>query len=239
MTYLITVFKAAYFLWINSSLWLLWYWIILVVFAGRREISIESLWKPKSRLSIGDGDDMRQKLRDRLRKHYKDFLSSEPEEVLEIIIDDNLPNVYDADINTHWPVIASSKIFEESVDRVQDIAIPTFFSEAKRLISGGRVGEQDHAAAASTTSLLRALAEIQWCFMQTGVAPIIHVSIPGRSRKNFRISNFVKLAVEAKSRSEWQWWPLQPPTSRRKAGDTECRISWKCVSFLLQHRFCV
>lgn len=180
--------------------------------------------------SIADGEDVRQYPHSNIWDPYRTYLSSRPEEVLGDIIDCNLPNLRDADIDTHLPFVTSSKIFKEYVDRIRDVANPTFFSQAKKLIAEGLVGDEDPNVLAGKTNLLRALAELKWCFMQTGVAPTIRISASEPSLKRFRISNLFKLAVEASSHSEWHWWPLQPPSSRGKAGDTECRISWKCVS---------
>lgn len=205
-------------------------WLCSTASEVPRETDAEALRYFTHTWSIGDGDDLKQKFHSHIWKPYRTYLSPTSEEVLETIIDDNLPNLCDADIDTHWPFVASSKIFKEYVDRVRDAAIPTFFSQAKRLVAEGLVGDEEPNAAAGKTNLLRALEEVQWCFMQTGVAPTIRVSTSGPSLKSFYVSNLVKLAVEGSSQSMWQWWPLQPPSSRGKAGDTECRISWKCVS---------
>lgn len=198
-----------------------------------RRRGIQALRYFRYKWSIGYGDDsdvIRERLQSHIWKPYRTYLSSESEEVLETIIDDNLPDLFDADVDAHWRFVASSKIFEEYVDRVRDAAIPTFFSQAKRLVEEGVVGGENANVEASKLKLLRALAELQWCFMQTGTAPTVHLSSSDPSLKSFRVLNLFKLAVEASSHSVWQWWPLQPPSARGKAGDTECRMSWKCVS---------
>lgn len=159
---------------------------------------------------------------------WQTYLSSKAEEVLEAEIDGNLPNICDGDMDAHWPGVTSSKAFRGFVQKVRDAAAPTFFSEVRRLVTQGLVGDEDTNADADKASLLCTLDELQWCFMQTGVAPIIRIS----TLKSSRISDLAKLAVEASSQSEWQWWPLQPPSSRGKARGTECRMSWKCVSHL-------
>ncbi|KAG6358064.1 hypothetical protein INS49_013948 [Diaporthe citri] len=207
-------------------------WCCSTASEERRETGTEGLRYFTHTWSIGDGDDLEQKFHCHIWKPYRKCLSSTSEEVLETIIDDNLPNLCDADIDSHWPFVASSKIFKEYVDRVRDVAIPTFFPQAKRLIAEGLVGDEDPDAEAGKINLLRALAELQWCFMQTGVAPTLHISTSEPSLKSFRVSNLVKLAVEGSSQSTWQWWPLQPPNSRGKARHTDCRISWKCLTVL-------
>lgn len=197
-----------------------------------REKALEELRYFKHRPSIEDGDNIVPGLHDHLWKPCKRYLSSRPGDVLEAVIDDNLPNICDVEIDsTLWPAVTSSRTFKDLVDCLRDIAIPTFFSESKRLVSEGLVGDEDQRSEAGKIRLLRSLAEVQWCFMQTGVTPAINVST-SVSIKSFRPSNILKLRVEASSRSEWQWWPLQPPDSRGKARDTECHISWKCVSCL-------
>lgn len=220
---------------LNTSIaTLLWYCSTGTASEELRETGTEALryFTHKLPWSIGDDGDFRQKLQSHIWKPYRTYLSSRSEEVLESIIDDNLPNLCDADINTHWPFVASSKVFKEYVDSIRDTAIPTFFSQAKKLVAEGLVGDEHPNAAAGKAHLLGALEEVQWCFMQTGVAPTICISSSKPSLRSFRVSNLVKLGVEASSRSRWQWWPLQPPTSRGKAGNTECRILWKCVSYL-------
>lgn len=207
-------------------------WCCSTASEERREIGTQALHYFTYKWSIGDGDDLRQKFQRHIWKPYKTYVSSEPKDILETIIDDNLPNLCDADIDTHWPFVASSQIFKEYVDRVRDAAMPTFFSQVKRLVAEGLVGDEDPNTATGKINLVRALEEVQWCFMQTGVAPTIRISTPEPSLRSFGVSNLVKLAVEASSQSMWQWWPLQPPQSRGKARDTECRISWKCVSCL-------
>lgn len=197
----------------------------------RQETDSESLRYFMRKRSSRDGDYNGQNLQPHLWNTYRAYLSSRPEEVLDTIIDDNLPNLCDGDINTHWPVITSSKIFKEYVDSLREAAIPTFFSQAQRLVAEGPVGDEDANAVVGKTKLLCALEEVQWCFMQTGAAPSICIPTPKSSLRSFGVSNLAKLAIEASSQSEWQWWPLQPPKSRGKAEDTECRMSWKCVSY--------
>lgn len=206
-------------------------WCCSAASEERQETSTEALRYFQHKWSIGDGEDSRQKLHSHIWSPYKSYLSLKSEEVLDTIIDDDLPDVLDANVNTHWHFVASSRIFKEYTDSLQDAAIPTFFSQAKRLVAEGLVGDEDPNAAAGKTNLLRALEEVQWCFTQTGVAPSISIPASEPSLQSFRVSNLAKLAVEASSQSEWQWWPLQPPRSRGKAKDTECRISWKCVSY--------
>lgn len=206
-------------------------WCCSAASEDRQETSTEALRYFQHKWSIGDGEDSRQKLHSHIWKPYRSYLSLNSEEVLDTIIDDDLPDVFDANLNTHWHFVVSSKIFKECVDTLRDAAIPTFFSQAKRLVAEGLVGDEDPNAAAGKTKLLRALEEVQWCFTQTGVAPSICIPASEPSLESFRVSNLAKLAVEASSQSEWQWWPLQPPKSRGKPGDTECRMSWKCVSY--------
>lgn len=205
-----------------------WYWSAARE-EGRKQVKGELRYL-KHRPRIEDGENNVPELQDQIWKPYKIYLSSRPRDVLEAVIDDNLPDVCDAEIDsTRWPVVTSSRTFKDFVDCVRDVAIPTFFSASKRLISEGLVGGEDRTSKAGKMRLLRSLAEVQWCFMQTRVAPTINISTSA-SIESFRPSNILKLRVEAISRSEWQWWPLQPPGSRRRAKDTECHISWKCVS---------
>lgn len=206
-----------------------WYW------SAAREEGQEQLRGElryfKHRPSIEDGDNIMPELHDKLWKPYKTYLSSRPGDILEAVIDDNLPNLCDVEIDsTLWPAVTSSRTFKDFVDCVREVAIPTFFSESKRLVSEGLVGDEDQVLKAGKMRLLRSLAEVQWCFMQTGVAPTINISTSA-SIESFRPSNILKLRVEASSRSEWQWWPLQPPDSREKARNMECHILWKCVSY--------
>jgi hypothetical protein len=108
----------------------------------------------------------------------------------------------------------------------------SFQKPTGKVVSEGLVEGEDLIAQAGKTSLLRCLAEAQWCSEQKGMAPNIKTSTSEPGLKNPRISTLVKLAVEESSRSEWQCWPLQPPRPRRMARDLDCRISWTCVSYV-------
>lgn len=205
-------------------------WCCSTASEERQETDTEALRYFTNNWSIGDGNDLSQKLKTHIWQPYRTYLSSRSDDLLETIIDDNLPNLCDPGIDRQWAFVTASKIFKQYVDRIRDAAIPTFFSQANRLVAEGLVEIENPNAAAGKTNLLRALEEVQWCFTQTGVAPTIRISNSEPILESYRVSNLVKLAVEASSQSTWQWWPLQPPHSRGKAGHTECRISWKCVS---------
>ncbi|KAI3392424.1 hypothetical protein diail_5703 [Diaporthe ilicicola] len=162
---------------------------------------------------------------------YRPYLSLDSVEVLETIIDDTLPNICDPDIKDRLHILVSTGTFKESVESIRDIAVPTFFSEATNLVTKSPMGDEEPNTTASREGFLRVLAEVQWCFMQTGVAPTINISSSKRSLRSLEslhFSNSLKLAVEATSRSDWQWWPLQPPISKGKLTAIEPRISWTC-----------
>lgn len=193
------------------------------------EQGIEVLRYFRNKGTVGNGDDNGEKFQSHLCQAYRTYLLSRSEEVLETIIDSNLPNVCVADVYTHLDFIYSSEAFNAIFYLVRGV-IPTFFSEAKKLVNEGLLGFEDPVTAASKPSLLSALGELEYCFMATGKAPTIEIPISEPSIENYLVSNSLKLSIEALSRSEWQWWPWKPPKLRRKFTGKECFITWACVS---------
>lgn len=149
------------------------------------------------------------------------------EEVLEQAVADTLPLVYYVDLVPHRPFLASSAAFASFLDALHDLAHPSFFSEARRSVKAtirSAEASEDRPLALEGQRLLPILAEMQSCLQQDET--LITFS-PSPDEARATVLDRVKLAIEASTAAEWDWWPMQPPN--HPAGPGRAKISWQCV----------
>lgn len=149
------------------------------------------------------------------------------EDILEKIVADTLPSVLYVDLVPHRIFLTSTSAFATFIDALRGIAYPTFFSEATRSVKANiRSAEtsEDRLLALEGQHVLAILAEMQSC-LQRSDTPILFSTTPSEIRVT--ALNSAKLAIEASTASEWDWWPLQPP--RHPGNAARAEVSWKCV----------
>lgn len=140
--------------------------------------------------------------------------------VLEDIVANRLPGLCEADFPAHWGFLASTAAFMGLIESLQDLAFSTFFSQAKKLIM--EVDDEEGRR------LLPILTELQWTVARIGKERKPEFTIRQENEAP-TIGDRLKLAVEASTGSEWDWWPLQAPP-RHYHDHPSCEvIIWTCV----------
>lgn len=148
-------------------------------------------------------------------------------DMLEKIVADTLPSVLYVDLVPHRTFLASTSAFALCIDALRGIVYPTFFSEATRSVKANirsAKTSEDRLLALEGQRVLAILSEMQSC-LQPSHNPILFAIKPFNNRGT--ALNSAKLALEASTASEWDWWPLQPP--RHPGNAARAGLSWKCV----------
>lgn len=143
--------------------------------------------------------------------------------ILQDVVANTLPEVWEIDFPGHWGFIASAKAFQDFFDDVRDLAYPTLFSRAGKLISKWNEPEGQR--------LLPVLSELRWAVerMQDGRA---RKSLFNISPQDSSFTDRLKLAVEASTGAEWDWWPFRSPLRHQPYTLPGSELlSWTCVSF--------
>lgn len=143
--------------------------------------------------------------------------------ILQDIVANTLPEIWEVDFPAHWGFLASTKAFQEFFSDLRDLAYPTLFSRAEKLIAKRNEPEGQR--------LLPILSELRWAVGGTpgGKGDISTFSIIPHNR----LTDRCKLAVEASTGAEWDWWPFCPPPRHRAYNSPDGELlSWKCVSLL-------
>lgn len=149
------------------------------------------------------------------------------QELLEDIVDSTLPLVPYVDLVPHLIFLSSSAAFTCFLDVLYDLVYPTFFSEAKisvRSTIRSAEASEDRISALEGQRLLPTLSEMQSCLQQSDTRVYFTISPDTTS---VRVSDRLKLAIEASTAAEWDWWPLQPPHHNEDPG--RAILSWHCV----------
>lgn len=149
------------------------------------------------------------------------------EDLLEQVVADSLPSVLYVDLEPHRTFLASSSAFASFINTLQGLVYPTFFTEATRFVKatiGSAETSEDRLLASEGQYLLAILSEMQSCLPQRNIP--IHFNIK-QSETHSKALNRIKLAVEASTAAQWDWWPLQPPS--RPWGHNRAELSWQCV----------
>lgn len=144
--------------------------------------------------------------------------------ILQDIVANTLPEVWEVDFPAHWGFLASTKAFQEFFSDLRDLAYPTLFSRAEKLIAKRNEPEGQR--------LLPILSELRWAVGGTpgGKGDISTFNIIPQDK---RLTDRCKLAVEATTGAEWDWWPFCPPPRHRAYNSPDGELlSWKCVSLL-------
>lgn len=152
------------------------------------------------------------------------------EQVLEQIVVDTLPLVHYVDLVAHRNFLASSAAFASFIDDLHDLVHPSFFSEARKLLKKTILSAEasgDRSLASEGQRLLPILAEMQSCFLKDYT--VIRFFLPSDEIRPTMLDK-AKLAIEASTAAEWDWWPLQPPSLPENPGKS--RVSWQCVCSL-------
>lgn len=143
--------------------------------------------------------------------------------ILQDIVANTLPEVWEVDFPVHWGFIASAKAFQDFFGDLRDLAYPTLLSRAEKLISKWNEPEGQR--------LLPVLSELRWAIERTqgGRAEKSPFTI---SPQDNSLTDRLKLAVEASTGAEWDWWPFCSPLRHQAynipGGEL---LSWTCVSF--------
>lgn len=149
------------------------------------------------------------------------------EDLLEQVVADSLPSVLYVDLEPHRTFLASSSAFASFIDALRGLVYPTFFTEATRSVKAtirSAEASEDRLLAWEGHSLLAILSEMQSCFQQHNIP--IHFNM-NPSETHLKALNRIKLAIETSTASQWDWWPLQPPS--RPGGHDRAELSWQCV----------
>lgn len=149
------------------------------------------------------------------------------EDLLEQVVADSLPSVLYVDLEPHRTFLASSSAFASFIDALRGLVYPTLFTEATRSVKATiRSAEmsEDRLLASEGQSLLAILSEMQSCFEQRNIP--IHFSMK-ESETHSKALNRIKLAIEASTAAQWDWWPLQSPS--RPGRHDRAELSWQCV----------
>lgn len=146
---------------------------------------------------------------------------SRSEEILEDIVANTLPELCEADFAIHWDFLASTAAFAGLIKSLQDLAFPTLFSQAKKLI----MEKNDEEG----RRLLPILTELQWTVGRLETETGIQLAFRHEHGVP-TIGDRVKLAVETSTGSEWDWWPLKsPPRHCNHDHSSGEAITWTCV----------
>lgn len=148
-------------------------------------------------------------------------------DLLEQVVADSLPSVLYVDLEPHRTFLASSSAFASFIDALRGLVYPSFFTEGTKSVKATiRSAEtsEDRLVASEGQSLLAILSEMQSCFQQQNIP--IHFNMKP-SETHLKALNRIKLAIEASTASQWDWWPLQPPS--RPGRHDRAELSWQCV----------
>lgn len=149
------------------------------------------------------------------------------EDLLERVVADSLPSVLYVDLEPHRLFLASSSAFASFIDALRGLVYPTFFTEATRSVKvtiRSAETSEDRLLASEGQSLLAILSEMQSCLQQRSIP--IHFNM-NQSETHSKALNRIKLAIEASTASQWDWWPLQSPS--HPGGHDRAELSWQCV----------
>lgn len=149
------------------------------------------------------------------------------EDLLEQVVADSLPSVLYVDLEPHRTFLASSSAFASFINTLHGLVYPTFFTEATRFVKatmGSAETSEDRLLASEGQYLLAILSEMQSCLPKRNIP--IHFNIK-KSETHSKALNRIKLAVEASTAAQWDWWPLQPPS--RPGRHDRAELSWQCV----------
>lgn len=142
--------------------------------------------------------------------------------LLQDIFANALPEVWEVDFPAHWRFIASTKTFQEFFCDLRDLVYPTLLYRAEKLIT--KLDEPEGQR------LLPILSELRWAIGRVQGEKGKTASF-GISPQDDSLTDRLKLAVEASTGTEWDWWPFCSPP-RHQAFDSPGGevLSWKCVS---------
>ncbi|ROW12727.1 hypothetical protein VMCG_00290 [Cytospora schulzeri] len=144
--------------------------------------------------------------------------SNEPRQsdaVLEDIMADKLPGIFDGGFSKHSHTLFSSRALRYFVKRLRELAFPTFFSEARKdILDTVRTAKSGESIRRDGLSVLHVIAELEWCFERKGMVPAFSIHHESLEDEKPSLSDRFKVAVEASTAAEWDWWPLQPPLNR-------------------------
>lgn len=149
------------------------------------------------------------------------------EDLLEQVVADSLPSVLYVDLEPHRTFLVSSSAFSSFLDALSGLVDPTFFTEATRFVKATiRSAEtsEDRLLVSEGQYLLAILLEMQSCLQQRSFPIDFNMK---QSETHSKVLNRIKLAVEASTAAQWDWWPLQPPS--RPRGHDRAELSWQCV----------
>lgn len=150
----------------------------------------------------------------------QDNLSSDG--LLQDIFANAPPDVWEVDFPDHWRFIASTKAFQVFFSDLRDRVYPTVLYRAEKLIAKWDEPEGQR--------LLPILSELRWAIGrgQSGREKTASFSI---SPRHDSLTDRLKLAVEASTAAEWDWWPFcSPPRHQAYNPPGGELLSWKCVS---------
>lgn len=149
------------------------------------------------------------------------------EDLLEKILADTLPSVLYVDLMSHRKFLANSSAFASFIGALRGLAYPTFFSEAtkfaKATIRSAEMSE-DSLLAVEGHRLLPILSEMQSCLRPRDTSISFSLNVSGTRATAL---DQAKIAIEASTASEWDWWPLQPP--RHPGSSDRAEFMWTCV----------
>lgn len=145
--------------------------------------------------------------------------------LLQDIFANTLPEVWEVDFPAQWRFIASTKAFQEFFSDLRDLVYPTLLYRAEKLIAKWDEPEGQR--------LLPILAELRWVIgrLQGEKKEASSFSI---SPQDDSLRDRLKLAVEASTGAEWDWWPFcSPPRHQGHNLPGGELLSWRCVSLYL------
>lgn len=124
-----------------------------------------------------------------------------------------------------------SEFANRQSDRNQ--GLPSFFTESAQLITESFETETDERIQSEARHLLSVVSELEWCFRQESTENAALAFRPVKKPENLSWTDSVKIAIEASTGSEWDWWPLRSPGKQACSVDSQWKaieISWQCVS---------
>lgn len=142
--------------------------------------------------------------------------------LLQDIFANALPEVWEVDFPAHWRFIASTKAFQEFFCDLRDLVYPTLLYRAEKLITKWDEPEGQR--------LLPILSELRWAIgrVQDEREKTASFDI---SPQDDSLTDRLKLAVEASTDTEWDWWPFCSPPRHQAFDSPDGEVlSWKCVS---------
>ncbi|KAI3401300.1 hypothetical protein diail_12006 [Diaporthe ilicicola] len=142
--------------------------------------------------------------------------------VLEDIMADTLPEIFDGGFSVYWTTMVSSKAVRNFARGLYNFINPTFFSEARsfilKTVEEARIElVESEQTRTEGLRLLPIFKEIEHCSVRKGVDHNFTIRLDtDRCLTDLSPVDRLKLTIEASTGSKWDWWPLAPPRDHYK-----------------------